>query len=109
MDTKNKYAIIQSGAKQYRVMPGDKINVELLDLEAGSAVEFKEVLFMNDASHEVGAPSLPKWVVRGKVIGEAKGPKITFMKYRPSHNERRKHGHRQKYTQVEITEFQTAK
>lgn len=109
MDANTKYAIIQSGAKQYRVQPGDKIDVELLHVEAGSAVEFKEVLFLKGENSEVGTPSLTNWVVKGKVLGESKGPKITFMKYRPSHNERRKHGHRQKYSQVEITEFQTVK
>lgn len=94
------YAIIQSGFKQYRVKPGDEIDVELLGKEPGSSVEFKDVLFHNG---KVGAPSLTDIIVMGEVVAQTSGPKITFMKYRPSHNSRRKHGHRQKYSRVKIT------
>lgn len=103
------YAIIQSGAKQYRVEQGDEIDVELLGKEAGETVEFEQVLFFNGDAMEVGAPSLKNITVKGEVLGESKGPKVTFVKYRPSHNERRKHGHRQKYSRVKITEIQKVK
>jgi large subunit ribosomal protein L21 len=100
------YAVIQSGSKQYRVKEGDLIDVELLGKEIGKAVEFKEVLFHNG---EVGTPALNHFVVTGEVVEQTTGPKITFMKYRPSHNSRRKHGHRQKYSRVKITGIKKVK
>lgn len=100
------YAIIQSGGKQYKVKQGDEVDVELLGVEDGSTVVFKEVLFLGGDVVEVGSPAVANVVVRGEVLGISKGPKITFVKYRPSHNERRKHGHRQKYSRVKITEIQ---
>lgn len=103
------YAIIQSGGKQYKVKQGDEVDVELLHVEDGSTVEFKEVLFIGGDSVKVGSPAVQNAIVRGEVLGTAKGPKVTFVKYRPSHNERRKHGHRQKYSRVKITEIQNAK
>lgn len=106
------YAIIQSGSTQFRVQIGDEIDVdsrELRELEAGTLVEFKEVLYLNGEAVEVGAPALNNVLVKGEVLGESKGPKVTFVKYRPSHNERRKHGHRQKYARVKITEIQKVK
>lgn len=94
------YAIIQSGSKQYSVREGDEIDVELLGHEPGAAIEFKEVLFHDG---KIGAPFLANVIVTGELVEQTKGPKITFMKYRPNHNSRRKHGHRQKYSRVKIT------
>lgn len=103
------YAIIQTGGKQYRVQEGDEVDVELLEKEVGSTIEFNEVLFFSDGQPEQGAPYLKNVKVEGEILGISKGDKITFVKYRPSHNERRKHGHRQKYSRVKITGIKKVK
>lgn len=98
------YAIIKTGGKQYRVVEGDVIEIELLDAEPGAHVEFKDVLFFHDGSaSQIGAPILSNFIVKGEVIGSATGPKVTSVKYKPSHTQCRKFGHRQKYLKVKIT------
>lgn len=105
MDDKTKmYAIIKSGGKQYRVAIGDIVNVELLDVEAGTQIELKDVLYANDgsASH-FGKSAASKFLVKGEVLGEVKGEKVKGLKYKRSHNECRQWGHRQRYTSIKIT------
>lgn len=99
------YAIIKTGGKQYRVAVGDIIDVELLDHTGqGADVSFGDVLFAFDGSKtQVGKPSIPNFLVHGEVIGTISGEKIKCLKYKASHNQRRKWGHRQKYTRVKIT------
>jgi len=98
------YAIIKSGGKQYRVQKGDVIDVELLNMDPGSQVEFGEVLFAFDGSNtQLGSPVIPNFLVLGEVVGMVKGEKVTGLKYKPSHNQCRKWGHRQRYTRVKIT------
>lgn len=99
------YAIIKTGGKQYRVAVGDIIDVELLHIEDGSPVEFKDVLFFNDGkASKVGLPNVAGCVVKGEIVSsQVAGPKVVSVKYKPSHNERRKFGHRQKYSRVKIT------
>jgi len=98
------YAIIKTGGKQYRVQQGDILDVELLEAGKGEEIEFAEVLFFSDGSAtQVGSPLLSGVTVKGKILGCVHGEKITAVKYRPRHNERRKFGHRQKGTRVEIT------
>lgn len=99
------YAIIKTGGKQYRVAVGDVIDVELLETsENNNKIEFSEVLFASDGSKtQFGKPSIPDFLVHGEVMGTVSGEKITSMKYKPSHNQRRRWGHRQKYTRVKIT------
>ena len=101
------YAVIKTGGKQYRVSPNAVIDVELLEVEEGTtAVEFREVLFVgNEGAPEVGTPYVPGYVVRGEILQETLGPKVVSVKYKPRQNERRKFGHRQHYTQVQITEI----
>lgn len=102
------YAIIKTGGKQYRVAKGDMIDVELLHLDQGSAVEFNEVLFVNDGSNaHVGEPLVAGYIVKGEIIGDAAGPKITSLKYRPRGHTQKKWGHRQRYTRVKITDIDT--
>lgn len=102
----NKYAIIQSGGKQHRVAVGDLIDVELLHLDKDAKVAFEEVLFAADGSDvKFGSPTLANAVVHGTVVDTVKGNKITTLKYKRSHNQCRKWGHRQKYTRVKITEI----
>ncbi len=98
------YAIIKTGGKQYRVAVGDVIDVELLSSDVGAKVEFAEVLFANDGSHtHMGQPSIANFLVHGEVLGQVSGEKVTSLKYKRSHNQCRKWGHRQKYTRVKIT------
>ena len=97
------YAIIQTGGKQYRVKKGDVIDVELLK-DSKEKVEFKEILLFNDGKKTVvGTPTVPKTSVKGKILGEVKGPKVVAYKFKKRKNYRRKVGHRQRYNRVEIT------
>lgn len=98
------FAVIKTGGKQYIVQPGDKIEVEKLDAEVGKEVTFPEVLLLaDDKKSEIGAPMLKGAKVTGKVLAETKGEKLIIFKYKSKKRYKRKIGHRQKFTQVEIT------
>lgn len=98
------YAIIKTGGKQYRVAVGDIIDVELLNSDAGAQIEFGDVLFAYDGSKtHIGTPSISDFLVYGEIVGQVSGEKVTSLKYKASHNQCRKWGHRQKYTRVKIT------
>ena len=100
------YAIIETGGKQFRVEKDDVIDVELLDSEKGSGVEFKNVLFLNkEGSIKVGTPYIAKAAVKGELLDIAKGPKVVAFKYKQRKGIRRKVGHRQKYSRIKITEI----
>ncbi len=101
------YAIIKTkGNKQRRVEVGDVIDVDLLDVDVGAHVAFEEVLLACDGSQtHVGQPCLSDFFVYGEVLGRVSGEKVTGLKYKPSHNECRKWGHRQPYTRVKIVEI----
>ena len=100
------YAIIESGGKQYRVQRDDIIDVELLEIEEGSPIEFKEVLLLNEGEKtHVGAPYIGKALVKGQVLEVVKGPKEVSFKYKRRKGVRRKVGHRQKYSRIKITEI----
>ncbi len=101
------YAIIRTGGKQQRVQQGDVIDVELLNEEEGSEVDFPEVLFVHDGTTTfIGAPTLSSFKVKGKVLGRSRGKKVKSMKYQRRQNERYHLGHRQHYNRVEITGIQ---
>ena len=98
------YAVIKTGGKQYRVQQGDVIFVEKLNAQADEAVTFDEVLLVGDADQsKVGTPVVEGAKVEGKVLAQVKGEKIIVYKYKAKKNERKKQGHRQPYTKVEIT------
>ena len=98
------YAVIKTGGKQYRVQQGDVIFVEKLNAQADEAVTFDEVLLVGEADQsKVGTPVVEGAKVEGKVLGQVKGKKIVVYKYKAKKNERKKQGHRQPYTKVEIT------
>ena len=98
------YAVIKTGGKQYRVQQGDVIFVEKLNAQADDAVTFDEVLLVGDADQsKVGTPVVEGAKVEGKVLAQVKGKKIVVYKYKAKKNERKKQGHRQPYTKVEIT------
>ena len=97
------YAIIETGGKQYRVQEGDVICVEKLGLEAGEKVEFDKVLAMGEGSDvEIGTPYVGKSVF-GYVCENGKAKKVVIFKYKSKKDYRKKQGHRQPYTMVEIT------
>jgi large subunit ribosomal protein L21 len=96
------YAIIATGGKQYRVSEGDVIFIEKLDAQVDEAVTFP-VMMLGGESVEVGNPYIANATVSGKVIAHGKGEKITIFKYKAKKNYRRKSGHRQPFTKVEIT------
>jgi large subunit ribosomal protein L21 len=96
------YAIICTGGKQYRVSEGDTIYVEKLDNEAGDIVTFP-VMMISGETIAVGNPYIAGATVTGKIVRQLRGEKIRILKYKSKKNYRRKAGHRQPYTQVEIT------
>ena len=98
------YAVIQTGGKQYRVQQGDVIFVEKINAQADEAVTFDEVLLVgNDGETKIGTPVVEGAKVEGKVLAQVKSKKIVVYKYKAKKNERKKQGHRQPYTKVEIT------
>ncbi|MBQ2957885.1 MAG: 50S ribosomal protein L21 [Clostridia bacterium] len=98
------YAVIKTGGKQYRVQQGDVIYVEKLDVQGGETVKF-DVLMLgkDDAEAVIGAPVVEGASVEGKVVSQVKAAKIVVYKYKAKKNERKKQGHRQPYTKIEIT------
>ena len=97
------YAVIETGGKQYRVKEGDVIVVEKLGVEAGEKVEFDKVLVMGEgADIQVGTPYVGSKVY-GTVVENGKGKKVVIFKYKAKKDYRKKQGHRQPYTLVEIT------
>ncbi len=96
------YAIIATGGKQYRVSEGDTIYIEKLDNQEGEVVSFP-VLMLSGDEIQVGKPYIEGAEVTGKVVRHGKGEKIIIFKYKSKKNYRRKAGHRQPFTQVEIT------
>lgn len=100
-------AVIKTGGKQYSVNTGDVIEVEKLTGKPGDEIEFKEVLLVSDdeGGVDVGAPVLEKAVVKARILGEKKGKKITVFKFKRRKDSRKKNGHRQTYTTVEITDI----
>ncbi len=96
------YAIIATGGKQYRVSEGDVIYIEKLDAELDSEVNFP-VLFLGGDKVVVGTPEVKGASVKGKVLQHGRGQKIVVYKFKAKKNYRRKQGHRQPFTKVEIT------
>ena len=98
------YAIIETGGKQYKVQNGDQIRVEKLDAEIGSTVVFDKVLAAGEGSDiKVGTPFLDGLTVEADVVESGKGDKVIIFKYKAKKDYRKKQGHRQPYTLVEIT------
>ncbi len=100
------YAVVESGGKQYRVAVGDVIEVEKLDAAEGEEVVLDRVLMLGGESVKVGAPLVEGAKVTAKVVGSGKRRKILVFKYRPKKNYRRRYGHRQPYTKLEIVKIE---
>lgn len=100
------YAIIKTGGKQYKVSEGDLVRVEKLNYEIGDTVEFDEVLMVaNDDDLKVGSPFVENAKVKATVKDQAKDKKVVVYKYKPKKMYRKKQGHRQPYTLVEIKDI----
>ena len=97
------YAVIASGGKQEKVTEGQQVSLELLDGEEGSEVSLTPVLLVDGDSVIADADALSGVSVTGRIVGTTKGPKINGFTYKRRTNQRRRYGHRQNYTVVEIT------
>lgn len=99
------YAVIVTGGKQYKVEEGDVLYIEKLGAEADEKVSFDNVLAVSTEAGFKAGKDCEKATVDAKVIKNGKGKKITVFTYKPKKNEKRKMGHRQPYTKVEITKI----
>lgn len=98
------YAVIETGGKQYRVAVGDTLRVEKLDAVAGGEIKLDKVLMVADGDKlNVGAPHLAGATVTAAVKAEGRGDKIRIFKFRRRKHYRKTQGHRQSYTEIEIT------
>ena len=98
-----KYAIVESGGKQYKAVEGGRIEVDLLTIEPGKKLDLNRVLLLaDDDKIKVGNPTVAGANVAAKVVDHIKGEKLTVFKYRPKKRIRVKTGHRQKYTLLQI-------
>ena len=98
------YAVIVTGGKQYRVMQGETLRVEKLDVEAGSSIDLDQVLLVGSGeSVTVGTPTVAGAKVTATVKAHGRGEKIRIIKFRRRKHHRKQMGHRQHYTEIEIT------
>lgn len=107
-------AVIKTGGKQYLVSPGDKIKIETLrqdqskKVKEGEEIIFSDVLLLEKQRKlEIGAPKVKGAKVFGKVLKQGKGKKVIIFKYKPKKRYKVKKGHRQPFTEVEITKIET--
>jgi large subunit ribosomal protein L21 len=101
------YAIIETGGKQYRVKEGDILRVEKLPFEPGDVVELENVLLVRDGDRvNIGNPMLSDVRVSAKILAQGKSRKILVFKYKPKKNYRKRYGHRQPYTEIQIEKIE---
>lgn len=109
MSTHSAYAIISAGGKQYRVKVGQRCKIEKLEGEPGESVELDKVLLVAAGENvQVGAPYLEQTKVIAKILQHGRGDKIRIIKMRRRKGYRRTQGHRQDFTEIEITKIQAA-
>lgn len=102
----DQYAVVETGGKQYRVSVGDKVDVESLPFKEGEPVELDRVLLVADGEQvKVGQPTVPGAKVKATVVANDRGKKIVVFKYKPKVRYRRRLGHRQDFTRLEINEI----
>jgi len=97
------YAIVKTGGKQYRVEQGQTLLVERLSVDDGESVELQPLLFV-DGSNVVDGEDLAKVSVAARVVAQERGPKLRIVKFKPKRGYKRRTGHRQNLTRLEITE-----
>ncbi len=98
------YAVIVSGGKQYKVVEGETLKLEKLELEVGSKVEFAPILVSDENGVKLGADA-SAFAVKAEVVAQDKFKKVVVFKYKAKKNERKKQGHRQPFTSVKILEI----
>ena len=97
------YAVIRTGGKQYKVSEGDIVYIEKLDNEIDSVVSFDVLMLCDGENITVGTPTVADAKVEAKVLEHGKAKKVIVFKYKPKKNIRKKQGHRQPYTKIQIT------
>lgn len=98
------YAVFLTGGKQYRAAQGDVLKIEKLDLEAGAEVAFDHVMLVGTGDDvKVGAPTVAGAKVSAKVLSQGRADKVHIVKFRRRKHHRKQQGHRQYYTEVQIT------
>jgi len=98
------YAVFKTGGKQYRVSQGDRLKVESIEANAGAEVNLDQVLMVGGSeSVTVGAPTIANASVSAKIVSHGRGDKVTIIKFRRRKHHRKQAGHRQNYTELEIT------
>ncbi len=97
------YAVIKTGGKQYKVAQGDKLKIEKLPGNVGDTITFDQVLLVGGDALKIGMPLVAGAKVEARVIAQDRAKKIIVFKFRRRKNYRRKNGHRQPYTALEIT------
>ncbi len=103
------YAIIETGGKQYRVTPGETVEVELLDGQVGETISLSRVLMVQEETGaRIGTPVIPGAVVKAEVVAQGRQRKVIVFKKQRRKNYRRTKGHRQSYTRLKITEIHSA-
>ena len=103
------FAVIKTGGKQYIVEAGQKLRIEKLVQAVGDTISFDDVLlFVDDATVKVGTPHVAGAKVTAKVLAQDKAKKIRVVKYHEKSRYKKTYGHRQPYTQIEITQIETA-
>jgi large subunit ribosomal protein L21 len=103
------YAVIRSGGKQYRVAPGETVQVERLEGKVGGKVTFDDVLAVsNDDKKMISGGDIAKTKVIGKIVAQGRGPKLKVLKYKTGGQYKIQTGHRQNYTAVEVSDIQIA-
>lgn len=101
------YAVVKTGGKQYRVQEGDVLFVEKLNAEVDSNVELNEVIAVSkDGELVIGAPVVEGAKVVAKVLKQGKAKKVIVFKYKPKKDSRKKNGHRQPYTKLQIEKIE---
>lgn len=103
------YAVFETGGKQYKGAKGDIVWVEKLPVEAGKAVSFDALVVSDGENVQIGTPTVKGAKVKAKVVEHGKEKKVIVYKYKSKDNFRKKQGHRQPYTKIEITGITTAK
>jgi large subunit ribosomal protein L21 len=97
------YAVVVTGGKQYRVMQGETLRVELLEAEAGSEIKLDNVLMLGDADGIKLGDAIKNATVSAKVLGHGRADKVRIIKFRRRKHHMKRQGHRQHYTEIEIT------
>ena len=97
------YAVIVTGGKQYRVMQGETLRVEKLEVEAGSEIKFDDILMLGGSDGVKLGDALKGATVSAKVVGHGRADKVKIVKFRRRKHHRKQMGHRQYYTEIEIT------